>query len=71
MGLYNKKDGKGLQVKSLPGGDTWYRKGQDFILSHLYIILSLEVGRKSVSLPVSNGLRLRGRSWMESCIHLC
>jgi hypothetical protein len=41
---------------------------QDFILGHFYIILNLEVGRKFMPIPVSNGLRITGRIWEDSCI---
>jgi hypothetical protein len=41
------------------------RVEQNFILDPLYIILSLEVGRKSKSLPVSNGLWTKGENGGE------
>jgi hypothetical protein len=38
------------------------KKGKDFILGHFYTILNLEVGRKSMSFPVSSGCQPGGGS---------
>jgi hypothetical protein len=49
---------------SLPGGmeaPHARKKGENFILGHFYFILNLDVGRKPKSLPISNGLEVRGR----------
>jgi hypothetical protein len=46
------------------------KKGEDFILGCFYIILNLNVRRKSMSL-LSNGLLARGRICADSCIHIC
>jgi hypothetical protein len=37
-------------------------EGKDFILGCFYVIFNLEVGRKSVSLPVSSGLWVREKN---------
>jgi hypothetical protein len=45
------------------------KKGKDFILGHFYIILNMEVG-KNIYSPFSVAFG-QGRSWENSCIHLC
>jgi hypothetical protein len=42
------------------------KKGKDLLLGRFYVILNLEVGRKSVSLPIFNGLRAREKMWVDS-----
>jgi hypothetical protein len=36
------------------------KKRKNFILGHFYVILNLKVGRKSMSLPVSNTFKPEG-----------
>jgi hypothetical protein len=58
----------GLQVGSLPSRMEVLhagKKGRILILDHFYIILNLEVGRKSVSLPIFIGLWARRRIWQD------
>jgi hypothetical protein len=50
---------------------VWGKRGRILFLGNFYIILNLEVGRKSVSLPNSNGLWARERIWADSSTHLC
>jgi hypothetical protein len=69
MEFYYKKGENGLLVGYLPAGmEAPYveKKGQNFILFLFYMILNLEVGRRSKSLPVSNVLRASGRNWGDS-----
>jgi hypothetical protein len=54
------------------GGRACRKKGKDFILGCFYVILNLEVGIKSMLLPISSGLwgGESGRSHVHTS-HLC
>jgi hypothetical protein len=75
--FYYRKGGRGIAgiVSARWNGGSLCRKkkkkGRIFMLDHFYNNLNLEVGRKFVSFPVSNGFQTRGRIRVDSCVHFC
>jgi hypothetical protein len=65
MEFYYRKGGRegGMEVPHAG------KKSRIFILSHFYISLNLEKGRKPTSLPISSDLPAMGRIWGDSCIY--